>query len=838
MYRASTALRAVIALLLCGASAAQSVAGGSFKVTVLDASTKTPLGLGLFCALYDEANAVVATSSDGCTLSVPACTGAACAKHYHLTVSKASYYLQRKSGLRLNGYNTPVSVQLSSTLLFSAAVEQMRIVLSWGTAHNDLDSHLIVPPGAAGSPSCEVYWSQKTCRGPSAASTCTGPSPHGTACYHLDVDDTDFYGPETTTITNPHPGVYSYIVHIYGAGKKCWDTSGIAAKVDVWGSKKGGLIKSVAQPRENAAATCANAPAPAKTCHKYWHVFDFDATTNAFTWTNKMVPSKSAATLQASAMGRGAYLPQSSTCSCATHMGGDSASAVAWAAFTTRAANALATSLLGDGGVAGQATCHAKLQQFFGAAATDAAVKTAASVAASLGAKVAARFVARKATAMAMHKRAIDIYAGTHPAPTAAVPQPRCLLPCDACLFDSSFKGPVNKRGYGLRYGARAAPAGAPARAQDEKVAMGLGELLTAADDGTFATQPTTKWGYIGLESGANMIAPQTPGSAASCRAYDPRLRPWYAEAVSRAKNVVIVIDGSPAVSETQLLTLKAAAKAVLGTLAAGDTVNIVVGRSGGTTPSVPGDTAGTDLTYRSCTKLQMLRAVPVNKKLLSRYLDELGRESGSGTSAPWDAVAAVRSAQTLLNAQRVFKQANYAAISSEDVVVMLSSSSPAGAASVYTSLKGEISPPATWAVYTASDGAAYVDLPAGNGLRAAADWTTAFGHADAGFAPARYYAHASLRKTLSGAAAATPAAAFASAFYEDNSGLGLVTTIVAPVLHGGALRGVVGLDVTVLELVADLVFEREYSASYAFIVNAAGSAVWVRPSARPLARD
>ena len=29
-------------------------------------------------------------------------------------------------------------------------------------------------------------------------------------------------------------------------------------------------------------------------------------------------------------------------------------------------------------------------------------------------------------------------------------------------------------------------------------------------------------------------------------------------------------------------------------------------------------------------------------------------------------------------------------------------------------------------------------------------------------------------------------AAAFASAFYEDNSGLGLVTTIVVPVLHGG----------------------------------------------------
>ena len=40
---------------------------------------------------------------------------------------------------------------------------------------------------------------------------------------------------------------------------------------------------------------------------------------------------------------------------------------------------------------------------------------------------------------------------------------------------------------------------------------------------------------------------------------------------------------------------------------------------------------------------------------------------------------------------------------------------------------------------------------------------------------------------------------------------------MVAPVYDGAALLGVVGIDVTVLELVADLVFDREFSSSYAF---------------------
>ncbi|GMI31153.1 hypothetical protein TeGR_g15295, partial [Tetraparma gracilis] len=66
-----------------------------------------------------------------------------------------------------------------------------------------------------------------------------------------------------------------------------------------------------------------------------------------------------------------------------------------------------------------------------------------------------------------------------------------------------------------------------------------------------------------------------------------------------------------------------------------------------------------------------------------------------------------------------------------------------------------------------------------------------------------------------------------ASAFYMDTSGLGLVTTIVTPVVAGGVTKGIVGLDVTLLDLIEDLIFDRDFKGGYPFIVDSAGQAIW-----------
>ena len=81
-----------------------------------------------------------------------------------------------------------------------AGAEQVRIVLNWGSSEGqvrDADSHIECPCGATNS---HVYY---------AAMRHTG-SGH---TFSLDVDDVDWGGPETITLSTPPQGSYRYYVH-------------------------------------------------------------------------------------------------------------------------------------------------------------------------------------------------------------------------------------------------------------------------------------------------------------------------------------------------------------------------------------------------------------------------------------------------------------------------------------------------------------------------------------------------------------------------------------------------------------------------------------------------
>ena len=72
------------------------------------------------------------------------------------------------------------------------SLDGMRIVLSWGSAPSDLDSHVVYPGN-------NVYWGSK--RGADA---------------NLDIDHVDGFGPETITLEKKHLGeTYVYAVHDY-----------------------------------------------------------------------------------------------------------------------------------------------------------------------------------------------------------------------------------------------------------------------------------------------------------------------------------------------------------------------------------------------------------------------------------------------------------------------------------------------------------------------------------------------------------------------------------------------------------------------------------------------
>lgn len=132
-----------------------------------------------------------------------------------------------------------------------------RVVLSWGEAPRDLDSHLSGPDGSGGR--FHVYFSNETFQQ-----------------TNLDLDDTDSFGPETITLVPTGNGVYRYSVHNYST-QSAAGARGIAESpttVRVYDAT--GLIRTYVAP----PPTAANGGASANT----WRVFEMTLSGSAATF--------------------------------------------------------------------------------------------------------------------------------------------------------------------------------------------------------------------------------------------------------------------------------------------------------------------------------------------------------------------------------------------------------------------------------------------------------------------------------------------------------------------------------------------------------------------------
>ena len=102
----------------------------------------------------------------------------------------------------------PGKTAVASDLVVSAAVNGgLRFVLTWGTqaegAPSDLDSHLYGPACDGGT--FHVYYSEDVYG-------------LGNCSVMLDIDDTEYEGPETTTVLKPESrGIYNYYVYRYSS---------------------------------------------------------------------------------------------------------------------------------------------------------------------------------------------------------------------------------------------------------------------------------------------------------------------------------------------------------------------------------------------------------------------------------------------------------------------------------------------------------------------------------------------------------------------------------------------------------------------------------------------
>lgn len=114
---------------------------------------------------------------------------------YRVILSRDGY-IEEEQDLYIGSYSEQVFQDY--TISPEIAMGEIRIVLSWGSAPRDLDSYLY---GTADNGS-EMYvsFTNKNCYGSDALMA------------SLDIDQTNGYGPETTTIYNPNGKYYFHVV--------------------------------------------------------------------------------------------------------------------------------------------------------------------------------------------------------------------------------------------------------------------------------------------------------------------------------------------------------------------------------------------------------------------------------------------------------------------------------------------------------------------------------------------------------------------------------------------------------------------------------------------------
>ena len=168
----------------------------------------------------------------------------------------AEKYLSNVINIKVLGnMDIPNQDGVVSTTMLSG---QVRIVLNWGANPLDLDSHLwcSLDSGDMG----HVYYSNSYFY------------IDDMRIADLDLDDTDSYGPETTTIYTPDAGIYTFGVHNFS------------------GDYEEGLMNSgatVSVYLENSAAPAYVFNVPAESGY-YWEVFSYDSTSQTLTPINRV----------------------------------------------------------------------------------------------------------------------------------------------------------------------------------------------------------------------------------------------------------------------------------------------------------------------------------------------------------------------------------------------------------------------------------------------------------------------------------------------------------------------------------------------------------------------
>ena len=151
---------------------------------------------------------------------------------YRLVGSATGFQTTQRVGVNVGNGTTTGGQDL---VLSPSGTNDIRIVLTWGSSPQDVDSHLTGPNSDVGR--FHVYYA--------STGNLTGPP-----FAKLDLDDTNQYGPETITITQMISGNYRYSVHDFSNRNSASSTAlgSSGAKVQVYTSTA--LIQTFFVPHE------------------------------------------------------------------------------------------------------------------------------------------------------------------------------------------------------------------------------------------------------------------------------------------------------------------------------------------------------------------------------------------------------------------------------------------------------------------------------------------------------------------------------------------------------------------------------------------------------------
>ncbi|XP_077996293.1 VWFA and cache domain-containing protein 1-like isoform X2 [Glandiceps talaboti] len=335
-----------------------------------------------------------------------------------------------------------------------------------------------------------------------------------------------------------------------------------------------------------------------------------------------------------------------------------------------------------------------------------------------------------------------------------------------------------------------------------------------------FRKLPTLKWQYFNSEEGVFTIYPAN--KLDSCTdGYDGRFRPWYVEAVSpEPKNLVVVIDKSGSMGDkhggkTFMEIAIDAALTVLDTLNPSDRVGVVAFSLNAN------NLRSWTRKNNHCFSEQLAQATLANIDVLKDFISSLK------PSGPTYYGQALREAFSLLQRSSNTKED----LEREQVILFLSDGEPTDAKRdimeevknsneemenkvvILTTAFGTSSGISFLADLAKQDFVKYGIGPASNtvGEIQEGQYTHVSDSTRLRNTMARYYDFFANTEKLGDEP-------IFSVPYQDAFGLGLMTTAAIPVKYNGVLKGAVGTDFTLDDLLGEVTYFRQGQKSYSFI--------------------